>query len=793
MYQFALTSFISLFSSTLNDPLAGGTVEQRISLLIKTLKRKLLYYVGRSLFKGDRLMYAMHLAHVMHPDMFAENEWRFFVGDLVPDLGATIPSEFPQWAAPDRVAQFKLMAQVFPMLVRKCRFSDAGLWTRWAISSQAEAEFPSALLRELTPFQRLMVVQTLRPDRLVSAMQLFVAEVLDVSSITPPPSSLQKLAEEEASSTRPVLMITTTGADPSKDLEEFATRTVGRAAYSELAMGGGQQAEALRLLKAAATEGKWLCLKNLHLVVAWLPVLEKELNALHPHERFRLWLTTESHDLFPTILLQHSIKVTYEAPPGLKKNLERTYDAWSPEFIGSGSVMRAQLLFMLAWFHGVVQERRTYVPQGWTKAYEFSMGDLRAGATVVDTLLAQIGAVKDSRAIPWQFVHGLMENAIYGGRVDNVFDMRILAAFIAEVFRPDLMGGRGLTLFGDIAVPASNSHADYLAVIAKLPNIDTPGLFSLPDNIERSVQRATSTQVITSLKALSVSAAAASSFDKDRWREKLEPMLDMWKKLTAAGDSVLDPHSAITAAKQDLASRLPVEQFVIMELAMAATLVARVNSDLQELQGVLFGTGLLTPSVQEMGSRLMAETVPSPWAKTWEGPEDPKKWLRAVVAKRVALTTWAQNVSGSLLRQPVVLSELFRPQTFLNAVRQQTARLSGTSMDFLQLVSCFDNRALSSAPLPIVLKGLTLQGAQFESGVLTMATASTSELVPLPPITVAWMPLDAPPPYPPESTYVSPVYESLEREGVLTQLSLPVEGALQSWIMNGVAVFLGSD
>ena len=46
---------------------------------------------------------------------------------------------------------------------------------------------------------------------------------------------------QEASATVPVLMIATTGADPSKDLEEFAGRTVGKAAYSELAMGGGQQ------------------------------------------------------------------------------------------------------------------------------------------------------------------------------------------------------------------------------------------------------------------------------------------------------------------------------------------------------------------------------------------------------------------------------------------------------------------------------------------------------------------------------------------------------------------------
>lgn len=69
---------------------------------------------------------------------------------------------------------------------------------------------------------------------------------------------------------------------------------------------------ALELLKSCSQKGEWLCLKNLHLVVAWLPVLEKELNLLKPHEKFRLWLTTEIHPNFPTILLQGSLKITYE-------------------------------------------------------------------------------------------------------------------------------------------------------------------------------------------------------------------------------------------------------------------------------------------------------------------------------------------------------------------------------------------------------------------------------------------------------------------------------------------------
>lgn len=40
-------------------------------------------------------------------------------------------------------------------------------------------------------------------------------------------------------------------------------------------MGQGQADLAVQMLKECAHNGDWLCLKNLHLVVSWLPVLEK--------------------------------------------------------------------------------------------------------------------------------------------------------------------------------------------------------------------------------------------------------------------------------------------------------------------------------------------------------------------------------------------------------------------------------------------------------------------------------------------------------------------------------------
>lgn len=136
--------------------------------------------------------------------------------------------------------------------------------------------------------------------------------------------------ENESSCTEPVLFIITPGSDPSTELQEFAETVVGRANFYELAMGGGQNDAAIELIQRAAEQGHWVCLKNLHLVTTWLPSLEKELKMLTPQKQFRLWLTSEPHVKFPSILLQSSLKITYETPPGVKNNLVRTFSYVTP-------------------------------------------------------------------------------------------------------------------------------------------------------------------------------------------------------------------------------------------------------------------------------------------------------------------------------------------------------------------------------------------------------------------------------------------------------------------------------
>lgn len=49
-----------------------------------------------------------------------------------------------------------------------------------------------------------------------------------------------------------------------------------------------------------------------HITYVYILPSSQELNVLRPKAGFRLWLTAEIHPRFPPILLQSSLKITYE-------------------------------------------------------------------------------------------------------------------------------------------------------------------------------------------------------------------------------------------------------------------------------------------------------------------------------------------------------------------------------------------------------------------------------------------------------------------------------------------------
>jgi dynein heavy chain 2 len=560
---------------------------------------------------------------------------------------------------------------------------------------------------------------------------------------------------------------------------------------TQMAMGSGQTDGAMEELLVSAKEGKWLCLKNLHLVTSWLPRLEKALKGLNAHENFRLWLTTEGHPKFPNILLQQSLKVTYESPPGIKQNLLRTYESWDPAYISKGGVTRAQTLFCLAWFHAIVQERRTYIPQGFTKFYEFSFADLRSGADVIDNIYKGINpsgkADVDPKKLPWETIWGLMQFAIYGGRIDNDHDVRVLNSYLGRYFSTAMLGtSPKRQLNNGLELPVTADHKDYKDLILSMPDTDAPSLFCLPANIEGAVQRKQGNFVESQLRKLAVSSATSTKFNRELWRVSLAPILQLWEKLSSNG-KVLDAPPRLSKPAAELQ---PVDSFVVLEMQKIHRLVTLVHTAITNLNNLVNGVGLLTPETNGDANELLSGDTPWRWARNWYGPEEASNWVKELVMRKLAMLDWLRRVdSGSLLQSPLSLAQLFQPSVFLNALRQQTARATRQPIDSLRLTASWEPSLLSKASVKVTVEGMLLQGCLFEGSKLSALRPDSALFAPLPNVTLAYVGDDYPEPYGAKSLGV-PIYFAASREEFIAEVKMPCDGDKEDWILAGAAILL---
>lgn len=527
-------------------------------------------------------------------------------------------------------------------------------------------------------------------------------------------------------------------------------------------------------------------LKNLHLVGGWIPRLEKEFNGLSPHEDFRLWLTTEESATFAPILLRQCLKITFESPPGIKQNMLRTISSWPDDLIRQHS--DSGLLFLLAWFHALVQERRTFIPQGWSKFYEFSLGDLRSGVGV-------LGLVADGPEADWEYLHGLMENSVYGGRVDNAYDLRVLRAYLKLLFNADMEPGKWLGLSEDSGqrMPDCKTKEEMLAWTSKLEDVDDPLVFGLPRNIDRSVQRARSEDAIQSLRSMARKTINDTSFDRKKWTKALRPVMDQWRSLFPDGKTISGNKDRRAQRPSDDEDLSPVELALRNEAAKSSRLVTQVDSSLQALRQVLKGSMLLTPLLQSVAIQLMQDQVPSRWARIWEGPNEPQGWMRCVARRTQAVERWSSESLKSLIASPVDLADLFDPGTFINAVRQETARSLRCAMDNLYMVSVWgeaSSRALDDSSWKVTICNLLLQGAVFDGRDLSLPDEHAAELVKVENCTIAFLPKDEEKRFSDGNTVAIPLYCDTRRERLLLELEMPCQGDPNKVIMSSAALFL---
>ncbi len=118
----------------------------------------------------------------------------------------------------------------------------------------------------------------------------------------------------------------------------------------------------------------------------------------------------------------------------------RTYKTvLTPARCDKAPIERSRLHFLLGWLHAVILERLRYIPVGWTKVYEFNEADQRCALDLIDEYIDALGTRNnvDIDKIPWDAFRTILIENLYGGKIDNEYDSKILISLVEKFFRPE--------------------------------------------------------------------------------------------------------------------------------------------------------------------------------------------------------------------------------------------------------------------------------------------------------------------------------------------------------------------
>lgn len=135
-------------------------------------------------------------------------------------------------------------------------------------------------------FKKLLVIRVLRPDRITSALTLFIREVLPNGKVytdnDSENSSYQILEQifQDSTAKIPIYFIVSPGADVVSDVDKLALKCgkIKGLDYHNISLGQGQDSLASERLEVGHRQGHWIFLNNIHLMPRWLPILERKLD-----------------------------------------------------------------------------------------------------------------------------------------------------------------------------------------------------------------------------------------------------------------------------------------------------------------------------------------------------------------------------------------------------------------------------------------------------------------------------------------------------------------------------------
>ncbi|KAK3093975.1 hypothetical protein FSP39_022394 [Pinctada imbricata] len=775
LYQYSLQFFLEIFHSVLSDNSHLKGVKEysaRLSIITSDLFQDTFCRVGRGMLHQDRITFAIQLCRIhlkgMQSESTYDSEFNMFLRSQEAMLGEKASLGIKGLSQQQEAGVLRLQkTRSFKNIVSAIKGNvELESWMNSATPEQDvlqlwEEDKPISPVAKAV--NGLLVIQALRPDRIISMARVFVEKVLSTNFLhnAEKELNLSNIVENEIKAATPILMCSVTGYDASGWVDDLAAELSKQ--LTSIAIGSAEGfTQAEKVINSSSKSGRWVMLKNVHLAPSWLVQLEKKLHSLNPHPNFRLFLTMEINPKLPTNLLRAGRIFVFEPPPGVSANLSRTFSTVPASRMCKAPNERSRLYFLLAWFHAIVQERMRYTPLGWAKKYEFTESDLKVACDMLDTWIDSVAMGRTNlppEKVPWDAIRTLLSQCIYGGKIDNEFDQRLLTTFIHKLFTPKSFEG-DFTLVNNvdghgkkILMPDGVQREQFVQFADHLEaDLQTPSWLGLPNNAEKVLLTNQGSQLIAKLMKMQVleeeddSVYSTSSDDEDKrladgrpaWMRTLHTSVSTWMKLVP---------KAVGALKRTVENiKDPLFRFFEREVNAGAKLLHDVRQDLQDVMLVCQGDKKPTNHHRSMMADLAKGIIPQTWRR-YIVPQGITviQWITdfSLRVKQLQTIVQATTQSGAkeLKNLNVWLGGLFIPEAYITATRQYVAQANSWSLEELYLdVKVSDGKSTGMDACSFSVTGLKLQGAICNSNILQLSTTISTEL----PVTLLrWIRMDA--------------------------------------------------
>ncbi|XP_011184312.3 dynein axonemal heavy chain 10 [Zeugodacus cucurbitae] len=802
MYQYALAAYLDVFGFSLRKSVPDTVLAKRLNNIIKTLTENVYCYGCTGFFERHKLLFSFQIATKLAKSdgSLSQAELDFFIKGAI-TLTKSDRACPVKWLTEKGWEDLLKLANDFPVQFATLpdslgRFSQE--WKEWFdLENPEEVACPGEYNVKCNAFEKLMFLRCFRVDRIFRAINEYIVDTMDEYYITPPVISFANIYEQ-TNCNMPVCFILSAGSDPTNDLMKLADLVgVGMGNFCHISLGQGQEKNAMNLLDKSIRQGFWLMLQNGHLLITFVRSLEKYLEKIEaPHPDFRLWITTDPTPTFPIGILQKSLKVVTEPPNGLKLNLRSTFFKVRQERLEacSHSAFRP-LVYVLAFFHAVVQERRKYDKLGWNICYDFNESDFDVCLEILTTYLNRVD--EETGKVPWNSLKYLIGEVMYGGRVIDDFDRRI-----TRIYMDEYMGDFLFDTFNpfhfyhdenvDYCIPDDEVvlKEDFIAHIDKLPLVNKPDVFGLHPNAEIGYYTQATRGIWSHLIELQPQTGdATGGISRDDFidsvasgiLEKLPVAFEVWR-----------------VKKQVQMNITPTGVVLLQELERFNLLVIRIKKTLELLRKAIAGEIGMDNVLDNIANSLFNGLLPNDWRKL--APATCKQlggWMEHLQNRSTQFKYWA--MSG----EPLViwLSGLHIPQSYLTALVQMACRKNGWPLDRSTLYTCVTSYldpddVEERPPTGCYIQGLFLEGARWDMDIMQLARSHPKILVEdLPilsvvPIEVHRLKL--------QNTFRSPVYTtSLRRNamgvGLVFEADLATTEDISHWVLQGVCLTLNRD